>query len=320
MRDADRLGMHAVYVDFYGVLSVHEIALRIEHAYRSGLEGPVQRAVGAIVRSLRPRAHAGVPGTGVELSPAPEDDDLRLLHRLLDLPVRVWERTQRRTLVVFDEFQALLAASPALDGLIRSRIQHHDVHASYVFAGSHPGLMRELFANRERPFFQQARDVPLGPLADEDLAEHIAAAFELTGRDPGPALDPLLDFAAGHPQRSMLLAHFLWEQTPPRRRADEATWLGALEGALRDQQAALQAIWDGLDDGERRTYAAALNAGGRLTRPALGALGIAPTTAYSARDRLIAEGDLDRRGGRLAPVDPLFAEWVRRGRRTDADG
>jgi hypothetical protein len=309
-----------VYVDFYGVLSLHEIALRVEDAYRTGLEGPVQRAVAAILRTLRPRAHAGVPGAGVEVRPGTrEDDDLRLLHRLLDLPVRVWERTERRTLVVFDEFQALLGASPALDGLIRSRIQHHDVQASYVFAGSHPGLMRELFASRERPFFQQARDVPLGPLADEDLAEHIGARFAETGRDTGAALDPLLDFAAGHPQRSMLLAHFLWEGTPARGMADEDTWLAALEAALRDQQAALQAIWDGLDDGQRRTYATALNAGGRLTRAALGDLDIAPTTAYAARDRLIAEGDLERRGGRLMPVDPLFAEWVRRGRRLGGD-
>ncbi len=46
------------------------------------------------------------------------------------------------------------------------------------------------------------------------------------------ALAPLLDVAGGHPQRTMLLAHFLWEETPARAEADEEHWVRALHRVL----------------------------------------------------------------------------------------
>jgi len=90
-------------------------------------------------------------------------------------------------------------------------------------------MMRALFYDRERPFYGQARAVPLAPLASEDLAEFIGARFESFGRDAGDALGPLLDVARGHPQRAMLLAHFLWERSGRVERADETTFSDALE-------------------------------------------------------------------------------------------
>ena len=65
--------------------------------------------------------------------------------------------------MVFDEFQDLLVARQDLDGLLRSRIQYHDDAAAYVYAGSEPSMMRELFDARERPLFGQADPLALGP-------------------------------------------------------------------------------------------------------------------------------------------------------------
>ena len=38
----------------------------------------------------------------------------------------------------------------------------------------------------------------------------------------------MLATARGHPQRAMLLAHFLWERTPRGGEGDEAGWQEAL--------------------------------------------------------------------------------------------
>jgi hypothetical protein len=40
-----------------------------------------------------------------------------------------------------------------------------------------------------------------------------------------------LEFTGGHPQRSMMLAHYLWQRTPRAASADETTWLSALDPA-----------------------------------------------------------------------------------------
>src|SRR5918994_546533 len=87
-----------------------------------------------------------------------------VLHRLLDLPKTLHDRDGVPTLVVFDEFQDLLVARQAIDGVMRSRIQYHGDAATYVYAGSEPSMMRELFDKRERPLFGQADPLSLGPL------------------------------------------------------------------------------------------------------------------------------------------------------------
>ena len=162
-----------------------------------------------------------------------------LLDRLA-LPQRLHERHGTRALIVFDEFQDVLAAKERVDAVIRSVIQHHGDAASYVFAGSHVGMMRELFADRRRAFYGQAAPVELPPLSPEDVAEYVAGRFEQNGRDVGRALEPLLDIGAGHPQRTMLLAHTLFELTSRGQAASEETWREA--GRAASEHAV--ATWD----------------------------------------------------------------------------
>ena len=123
----------------------------------------------------------------------------------------------------------MLRARAEIDALIRSVIQHHGDAVSYVFSGSQPGMMRELFSDRRRAFYGQAGLVALDVLAADDLAAYVTERFRAGNRDPGEALEPLLTLAAGHPQRAMMLAHHLYAATPPGASADTDTWSKALD-------------------------------------------------------------------------------------------
>ncbi len=175
LADADRGGWIGVYVDFFGVVSLGDVSDRIERAYTQSLQGRLARWWEGLRRSLRPSLRVGVPGAtvGADLS---DPAAASLLDRLA-LPVAVSERADARVLVVFDEFQAVLTAHDNVDAIIRSEIQHHADAASYIFAGSQVGMMQQLFADRRRAFYAQARPLTLPPLppgADRRL--------------PGPAL------------------------------------------------------------------------------------------------------------------------------------
>jgi hypothetical protein len=232
---------------------------------------------------------------------------------LLDLPLELFERTGTRTLVAFDEFQALLAVGPEIDGLFRSRIQRHGDAASYVFAGSHPGLMEQLFGAYERPFFGQARVMRLEPLGDADLAEYIGTRFEAGGRDVLPALSPLLDLVKGHPQRAMLMAHQLWDQTPRGEPATPERWQLALEAVFSEYAEALQAAWDALETKEQAVLAAlALGQAPLFAESTLGRFNLSKGGAQHARDTLSRSGHLHKVGDRWQLVDPLLAEWIAR--------
>src|SRR3954454_10528101 len=179
--DARSEGWAAVYVDFFGVLTLADVAARIERAYAAQLEGGLASWFAGVRRRLRPTLRFGgeqeVPAE-LELSLDPQAEP-PLLDRLA-LPTRILERTGQRTLVVFDEFQDVLAAKDRADAVIRSEIQHHGDAASYVFAGSHVGMMRQLFSDRRRPFYGQAWGIELPPLDHEFLAVEIDVRFRAT--------------------------------------------------------------------------------------------------------------------------------------------
>lgn len=316
--EMDKQGMNTVYVNFYGLLSVTEAADRIEDAYRKSLHGAVRNLAVGIIRTFRPSAK--VPKTGVSVEPTLETEIGRRLSWLLDIPVKIMERTGNPTLVIFDEFQDVLLTKPALDGLIRSRLEQHEAEASYVFAGSHPGMMQRLFGDKTRPFYGQARAVRLAPLPEDALAEYIAGRFAGADRDVADILDPLLATARGHPQRAMLLSHFLWERTPRGEKSDYAAWHAALSDVYLELRDEFNSLWDGLADADRRALAA-IARGPRLLlrKQVLEDLKLARSTARDARDRLVESGHVQTDGDALEIVDPLLARWVAHGRQALVD-
>src|SRR3954447_16319741 len=253
--EASHIGMNTVYVDFFRAITLPEVSRRIEEAYLSALGGPARRAVSAITRRWTGKVVVAPGGVGGEVEPVHRREQQRLAD-LLDLPKKVFERGGVRALVVFDEFQDLLRISSEVDGLLRSKIQFHRDEASYIFAGSEPGMLNALFTDRKRPLFDQARPISLDPLHDEDLIEYIGERFERAERDPREALDALVDLARGHPQRAMLLAHHLWEQTPRGEAATPELWQQALKAVFAEQDEALEATWDALGGNEQAVMAA----------------------------------------------------------------
>lgn len=323
-RQAELAGMATVSVDFYGIVSLEEMVMRLEAGYRAGLQGALARWYAGVVRTWGPGLTAAPPGTGVTVQAGPqaETSSTRLLHELLGLPVALHRRSGRRALIVFDEFQSLLGADDRVDGLIRSHIQNHRDEASYVFAGSEPGLMAEIFEERERPLYGQARPLRLAALDDDVLAALISERFAATSRDPGAGLGPLLDLVRGHPQRAMLVAYHLWEQTPPGGEADAEAWATASAAVLRELQESFERTWEGLSTSERRTLAAVAWSGpwgggdSLFSTTSLARFKLTKSAIQYARRALLRRGELERvEGSAVRIVDPLLEAWIASGRR-----
>jgi hypothetical protein len=314
LADADRTAAQlGVFVDFFGVVSLADVAERIERAYVQALLGPLARWFDGLRRSWQPTVRAGVVGVSVGAQ-GPSRGHASLLERLA-LPRRVAERSGRRVLIVFDEFQDVLTAEPKIDAVIRAEIQHHAEVASYIFAGSQVGMMDQLFGDPRRAFYAQAQPMALGLLPPEPTAEFIAERFERTGRDVGRALGPLLDVAAGHPQRTILLAHHLWEATPEGATADEATFAAALDVGLLDATPEITVLWGRLTTSERRLLTRIAEGEQHLYARAGGGSRGAAVSSTLGKLRQTSEVVADAQtvsGWRL--VDPFFSEWIRRGR------
>ncbi|MBS1881840.1 MAG: hypothetical protein JSS97_02655 [Actinobacteria bacterium] len=312
--EAERAGFRVVYVDFLVATTPAEIARRIEEAYVTALKGPVAKVFERLRRSWRGRAKAAPGGVGGELEYLGESDAMQRLADLLDLPKKVLEANGERTIVLFDEFQDFLRAEGDLDGLLRSKIQMHGDAAGYVYAGSEQSLLNEYFDTRSRPLFDQARPIALGPLPAVDLGDHIVDRFERTGKDPGEALDHLLDLARGHPQRAMLIAHHLWQCAPAGAPATIDIFDQALEQVDRETKERFEATWQALarSANKRRVIKAlALSGESLYNRRTLAAFELQKGQAASGEAGLIKDGEVVKLDGRPTIVDPLLERWIR---------
>ena len=291
-----------MYVDFSGVVALDDVAERTELAYRSVKS--LGRRVTGWLRGIGIGVGASLPPVSGQIGSGTQQSTLAIVQRNLRLPEAYFRRTGQQVIVMFDEFQDLLGAGIALDGLFRSVIQHQGSAATYVFAGSHPGLMSELFSSRERPLYGQARPVTLGPLADDELRDYLVRRFAHSGREVSVVIDDLLRLVQGHPQRAMLVAHHLWEKMTRGTGATTAEWAAARSAALDEVRSNFRYGWDQF---------------GAAEKEALLALAHGREAARYVVERLALDGQVF---GSSPPrlVDPLMEVWLRDEHEVDQGG
>jgi hypothetical protein len=310
LESAEREGVAAVLVDLQDVLSIAEIVVRIERAYER-LKGPVRRHIENLFRTWNIGLSLGGGGFTASLQRNPNVDAESVLLRILELPASLFDRQGTTSLIVFDEIQDVLAV-PGADGKIRSVIQHQTEAATYAFAGSAPGVMAQLFADPKRPLLDQAVPRSLAPLPLDAVGDYVSERFAQTGRTAGVALAPLLEFTRGHPQRSMLLSHYLWERTSRGQSANEGTWVAALDQAAADATPLMTAIWRALTPNERRVARALAVAPAPLySEVTATAVGIKRSSIGRALESLVSNADVIDENGRPRLTDPMFEQWLK---------
>ena len=315
LRDGEQQeGLIPILVDLYRVNSIADVTIRFERAYARHLKGALRAKVESFLQRTGLGLSLGAYGISARIQTDPRSEPLAALHALLDLPLRLEQSGGFRAFVALDEFQDI-GKIPDLDGLVRSHIQHQGDVASYVFAGSEPGLMKQLFEDRDRPLYGSAVQLRLERLRDPDIAAYVADRFTQTGRNVGEALNPLLEAAKGHPQRAIMLAHHLWERVARDETGTLDDWFAAHAACLRELEAEFDARWRGYSSPtEQKTLRSIIAGGGSAFRQTvLNRLELEKSTAQHALKRLLDTADVEADGPRrYRVVDPLYAEWIER--------
>lgn len=303
--DLAGVGSDTVWVDLYELSSMADLAAAVDRGL-AAVEGRSARLLREVAGTLSIR----LGRLGVELSRGRRDrpDPVLALRALLQVLVRAAQR--RELVLVLDEFSGIADIKGAA-GMLRTELQHHYQDLGIVFAGSQPSTMRTLFSDRAQPFFAQADLVEIGPLADEAVRDIVEHGFHRTGRSPGRQTDPLIVLADGHPQRAMQLADALWRATGEGGTADDSTWAVALAAVRAAVDGGCERLYALLPGGQQRTLRV-VAAGGSVYGAAAERVDLGPGTAHAAVEVLLGNGDLARRQDRLAVVDPLLADWLRR--------
>ena len=320
-RDLSAKGAVTVFVDFFGVSSVDEVAARLANgvfAFTHGRE-PFWKKALTTIRSFRPVLKPD-PESGFSLSvetAAAERRGIRLLEETLESLGRFIQQIDSPVHVALDEFQEIVALDQALqiEAAFRTRIQNH--RASYFFVGSRRRILLGMFNDQQRPFFQSAISYPLPRLPEDELADFVRKQFTDAGRAcSSRAADELVAAGAAHPYYTEKLAFLAYELAET---IDTETVTTAYERLLGTERPVFEATVLGLPPGQRRllqalaqeptahllaaTYVAAHN---------LGSIG-----GVQHASRRLEELDLIERADPdeiWSVVDPVFAVWLNRQR------
>jgi AAA+ ATPase superfamily predicted ATPase len=102
--------------------------------------------------------------------------DESVISQLLDISEKL-AGTNRRTLIFFDEFQEVEKLdSINFEALLRSKVQQQQ-KTNYLFFGSKTHIMKELFNNRKRAFYNAALQMTISYLPEDETIEYLQKRF-----------------------------------------------------------------------------------------------------------------------------------------------
>ncbi len=292
----------AVRIDCAGVLTVPDLLPRVDDAYvRARATGKLEAELVEQLQTLtfRPGPAPAPLGRAVDLD------------GLLSVLGNVAVLTDTPAVMVFDEFQDTLAIKAVQESLQRARGDDGG-RIAHVFVGPELASRREPGGEPPPAWSERAATVAIGSVDADLFAEHIASVFEQTGREAGEAGRLLAQVGAGHPQRTSMLASYLWDLTGEGERATVPTARMAISNALRASAGELEARWQSLHSNERRVAVAIardLAPQGTRAQRATGLAGFG--AAQRAVQGVKSSGIAEQRGDGMVLIDPLFAEWLR---------
>ncbi|MFW2380872.1 MAG: hypothetical protein ACN4GZ_03865 [Acidimicrobiales bacterium] len=297
----DQASVGVIWIDLYAVRSTADLVVRIDE----GLANTGGNA-GRHLRSVATSASVNLGMFKLEFSKpaAQRPDPDGSLHIVLDVLVKA--ALAGPTVVVIDEFTGLNAVEGAA-GLLRTKLQHHVQDIGLLFAGSEPTAMAAMFSDMHQPFYAQADLVEIKPFSAAEWNQIVEAGFASTGDEAGNLAAHIHQFTGGHPYRSMQLADSVWRSVHLDGTPAAEAWGEGLQQVRASTGPTIEMLFSSFTGAEQSVLRAL--AGNRpMFGGSLDLFGSSSGGVAAARDRLVANGTLDRD---QAIVDPLLADWIR---------
>ena len=312
----EKAGYICVYFDMMSVFSLEsfvKLYSKALSAKQSNLNKFAQM-VSSIIKSIRPVltfSDDGTPEMTIDFANTTVDEIM--ISQLLDIP-EMMAGKNNRVMVFFDEFQEVKKLKEInFEGLLRSKIQQQQ-KTNYLFFGSKTHLLREMFNNKKKAFYNSASQMTIGSLPVDETINFLQVKFSQSNIciDDDTA-KYLIKVAANIPYYIQFLASELWQNTITsdtiitKDMVDESVkkviaiksdfYMEHFEYRSQSQKQLLKAlIYEG-----KNIYSAAYIKKYRL--PAVG-------TLQRAVKKLMNDGIIDRKGKEYCISDPFFKMYL----------
>ena len=182
LKELENEGYTTVYLDFMSVYSretfIKNYTRAIADKKSTSLESMVKKIAGfisGIVPSITFDS-AGIPT--FSLSWVEGKDKEQTLIDVINLPEKL-ATGNTKWIIAFDEFQEITKLNGEnFEKLLRSGIQHHQ-NVSYLFLGSKTHILKDMFNNKNRAFYNAASVMSINKIDENKSIEYLMSRFEL---------------------------------------------------------------------------------------------------------------------------------------------
>ncbi|MBI4925733.1 MAG: hypothetical protein HY843_07395 [Bdellovibrio sp.] len=210
-----KYSMTIVFVDLFKSSTEEAFLNLIGQEVVKSQRGTLSQLVATIKKGLPKLAPkisispSGEPEFGISLDSNPLSfKDLEELLLWFDLNTKLGKK-----IIIFDEIQEICAYDPSgkIEKYLRAIVQHFK-NTTVFFSGSLPTLLKEMFFNRKRAFYQSALRFDLGFVPISEATHYLATKFLLSGDTvPSVLSETIAEMSQGHPYYVQLLGFFAWE-------------------------------------------------------------------------------------------------------------
>jgi len=216
LNDLEKEGYVCVHFDFMSVYSQKSF---IENYSRKILKSQKKSDVKTVISRFTTFVKSIKPAVSFDQSGNPEfsltfmenTDKEESLIEVINLPEAL-ANDQNKYIIAFDEFQEITKHNGEnFEKLLRSQIQKHK-NVSYVFFGSKTHMLKDMFNNKNRAFYNSADIMHLKKMATEESIEFLQKAFKssniLLSSEMAMYIIQQVD---NIPYYIQFLAHQIWE-------------------------------------------------------------------------------------------------------------
>ena len=209
-------GFTTVYIDFMSVYSsetfIKNYTSAIAEQQSMSFEKLVKKMAG-LIQGIVPAIsfdHMGSPS--FSFSWVEGHDTEQTLKETIDFPEKV-STGDKRWIIAFDEFQEITKLNgESFEKILRSCIQHHK-NVSYLFLGSRTHVLKDMFNNKNRAFYNAAMLMNIDTISDADSLVYLTRRFgKFNMVIDEPTANYLIHKVASIPYYIQFVAAEIWQQ------------------------------------------------------------------------------------------------------------
>jgi|GEM_PF-1249706 len=328
--ELEKKGMTCGRIDFFALNSITKIlgeTVRVCAQMLLDQETNLKKflSIAADVFKRNRIAIEPTPDGNVSIKPEvglPVDPRTSLSEAILGLD-QILGKKKRKGLLVLDEFQEITlidkAGPNSLEAEFRTVVQSAK-HLSFAFLGSQASLLSEMFTARQRPFFQSAKIIELGPIDSKSLKSYIRRRFRSVGIKINN-IDEILSVVEGHPDYAQRYCSHLYDLFPasgeqlPAVQLDDSLIRQGLDALIDGCELIFIPEWQTFPLRQQQVLSVIAEKGPlrRIAAVDLAEYEMTHTSFNTALKQLLRKGALRvDENGNYCLVDPIFRRWIAR--------